>query len=71
MGVLGNVEITDAEQFALMLVISHHCECPPTMPDVICMSHLMLENDRLLKHLLFVRRDPAAYIHAEWYLDND
>lgn len=64
---------TDAERAALNLAIQRNCTCTViigtvgngTAP-VTCEAHKMLADERVLGHLVMVRRSIGAYAATEW-----
>lgn len=64
MGVIGVFHGTDAERDALNAALMRNCTCGETPAE--CPAHSILRDERILAHLVFVRRCMARYIAAEW-----
>jgi hypothetical protein len=65
---LGDLLISDADRYALLLALEHNCGCDPSaeIVSVICPAHQMMADEDLLKHLLFVRTFADVFILEEW-----
>lgn len=64
---------TDAERDALVAALQHNCSCTVIVGTIgngtapkTCEAHRMLADERVLKHLLFVRRSLGLFESAEW-----
>ena len=64
--VLGSFECSDEERYRLNLAIEHNCTCDLDAPQYDCPDHLIFHDESLIKRLIFVSRDAAIYLHAEF-----
>lgn len=67
MGLLGLWHGTSVERKALNVAIEHHCECADESPN-LCSAHSLLADERIMNHLVFVRRTAVAYETNEFSL---
>jgi hypothetical protein len=65
MGVLGEWQGTNEERQILLDAILHYCDCDIARLAYVCPPHSLLLDERVLMHLIFVRRNIASYIGAE------
>ena len=60
------------ELLRLLAAIGHHCDCPCApvgASQSCCPPHRMLQDERLLDHLLFVFRARDRFWRSEWSTD--
>ena len=56
---------TQPELQRLRIAVQHHCACT-AHGQPICASHAMLQDVRVLDHLLYVYRTAGHFERAEW-----
>lgn len=62
--VAASFEATDHERYILQTVLEHNCSDGDGQWN--CSVHQMIRDDRIVKRLIFVRRDVAHYLLGEW-----
>jgi len=66
--VVGSLQISDADRYALNRALAHNCNCTPNPPEGTprCSAHRMLLEPSTLRHLLYGRALCATLLTEEF-----